>query len=142
MKINKFQNIEKTQAAARSTIQNNEPEDRMRDFLENFTNRAEFELSDIGYFREIKAEFLNENPLRYVRRIGLRLYPENSSTKCSQRVLEAFLTDESGKYETSKILEKGTREELLEYLKSNEAYDDLQSYVTKSSDRFFADENI
>lgn len=142
MKINKFQNIEKTKKTTYTTMPKGEPTDKMLEFLDNFTNRAEFELSDVGYFREISEEYLNDNPLRYVGRVGLRLSPENTSTKCTERLLEAFVTDETGKYETAKLLKKGGREEILAYLKSKDAWDDLDNYITESSDRFFADENI
>lgn len=142
MEINKLQNLENTTKTGFKRAPKGEPVEKMDDFINNFINRAEFELSDVGYFREISAEFQNDNPLRYIGKIGLKLNPENSSTKCTNRVLEVVVTDEQGKYETSKILKNGSRDELLNYLKSGDALNSLENYVTETSDRFFARDNL
>lgn len=142
MEINKKQNPGSISQIGFRAAPKGEPVEKIQEFLSNFINRAEFELSDVGYFREISSEFVNDNPMRYIGTVKLMLYPENSSTKCKNRILEAFVTDETGKYETSKVLKEGGRGELLEYLKSGNAACELEDYITRISDRFFTMENM
>lgn len=142
MEINKTQNPANVSQTGFKSAPKGEPVEKIQEFLSNFINRAEFELSDVGYFRAISSEFVNDNPLRYVGTVKLTLSPENSSTKCKNRILEAFVTDETGKYETTKVLKEGGRGELLEYLKSGNAARELEDYITRTSDRFFTMENM
>ena len=142
MEINKLQNLENTQKMELKMPSKGEPVDKMQDFLKNFIGRAEFELSDIGFFRPIFSECMNDNPMRYVGKIGLVLSPENTSSMCKNRILEVVVEDESGKYETFKILKEGGRKELLDYLKSAKVLEDLESYITETSDRFFMRDNM
>lgn len=142
MEINRLQNFDNTPKTGFKSALKGEPVEKLQEFLTGFINRAEFELSDVGYFREISSEFVNDNPLRYVGKVGLRLAPENSSTKCKNRILEAVISDEAGKYETSRVLKEGGRAELLEYLKSGKASEELENYITETSDRFFARDNM
>lgn len=142
MEIKNSQNIDKTPNASFKNNVKGAPVDKMKEFINSFINRAEFELSDIGWFREISDFYLNENPLRYIHKAGLEILPENNSQSSKKRILKAFVTNESDRYATSQTLKEGTREEILNFLKSDDFKNCFDDYVTGCSDNFFMDEKL
>lgn len=138
MEINNTPNLNKPKRTAFKSETKGAPVDKMSEFLNKFNDEAQ-KLTDVGFFREISADFMNDNPLRYVRRIGLRIIPESTASNSKGRSLEAYVTNKSDRYEEPKTLQFGTRDEILKYLKSPQLKEDLEEFVTKTSDKFYGD---
>ena len=90
---------------------------------------------------DIEIEQKNMNPFKYVSSYGVKIRPESSEDK-ARRVVRFFAKNESETYEhESANKAKGTREEILEYLKFGEFAEDLKNYVDTASDKFYMDGN-
>lgn len=111
----------------------------VKDFLKKGLQRAEFEVTDVGAFKEI--EMLNENSNQYqdVAKFGFRIRPASPDHNSKQRVLELVATKKSPNEQKtmSQGYLTGTREEILARLKDPEMLDDLQKYVDEANTKFF-----
>lgn len=116
--------------------------DKMQAFINDYIDKAEFQLTDIGFFGDIEKYYNNENPLRHVEKIGLKISPDGSSANSQKRILKAVVTSENNRYEMPHILKEGSRDEILAYLKADDFQRKFENYVTKCSDKFFNDDNI
>ncbi len=142
MDIKSTNHLDKIQNTSFKNLSKGASVDKMQEFINSYINRAEFELSDIGWFREITDQYRNDNPLRYVNSIGLQITPENNSSSSKKRILKAFVTTEDNRYSTFRTLKEGTRDEILQFLKSDEFKPMLQDYITQCSDSFFMDDYL
>ncbi len=142
MEIKKTNNLDKTQNIPFKNLSKEGNVDKMQEFIDSYINRAEFELSDIGWFREISEHYKNDNPLRYVNTIGLKIEPEDNSSSSKKRTLKAFVSNANDQYYTFCTLKEGSRDEILQFLKSDDFKPILQDYITQCSDNFFMDEHL
>ncbi len=114
--------------------------DDIKELVQKVVDEADRRMTDVGPF-SVEIEQKNMNPFKYVSSYGVKIRPESSEDK-AQRVVRFFAKNESETYEhESANKAKGTREEILEYLKFGEFAEDLKNYVDTVSDKFYMDGN-
>lgn len=114
--------------------------DDIKELKKKVIDEAERRITDVGPF-SVEVEQKNMNPFKYVSSYGVKIKPESSEDK-ALRVVRFFAKNESETYEhESANKAKGSRDEVLEYLKFGEFLEDLQHYIDTVSDKFYMDGN-
>ena len=114
--------------------------DDIKELVQKVVDEADRRMTDVGPF-SVEIDQNNMNPFKYVSSYGVKIRPESSEDK-ARRVVRFFAKNESETYEhESANKAKGTREEILEYLKFGEFAEDLKNYVDTVSDKFYMDGN-
>lgn len=114
--------------------------DDIKELKKKVIDEAERRMTDVGPF-SVEVEQKNMNPFKYLSSYGVKIKPESTDDK-APRVVRFFAKNESETYEhESGSKAKGTRDEILEYLKFGDFLEDLQNYIDTVSDKFYMDGN-
>lgn len=110
--------------------------DEIKNLITKLTTRAEFEMTDVGHFSEIKELIKNSNASQEVGKFGFKIRKASAADK-SEKVLELLALSKTGNVERSEIYKTGTRDEIVNELKKANVQDDLVSFIKNVSNDFY-----
>lgn len=112
----------------------------IQNLVKKVIDAAERQITDVGHF-SVSVEQKNSHPFKYLSSYGVSINPDSPADK-AMRVVKFFAKNESETYSHesgNKFV--GTRDEVLDYLKSGDFSGALEDYVNKVSDKFYMDNN-
>ena len=136
-KINNNFNVKNTQIMNKKGKQMSE----LKELIRKVIDEAEFKMTDVGPF-SVVVEQKNGNPFKYLSSYGVIIKPDSAEDK-APRIVRFFAKNQSETYEhesANKI--KGSREDVLEYLKFGDFAQDFEDYIDTISSKFYLDDNI
>ena len=116
--------------------------DDIQELVRKVIDEAELKVTDVGPF-SVKEEQKDTDPCHFLSSFGVIMKPLSSSDDKSPRVVRFYAINQSKTYEhESANKAKGTREDILEYLKFGDFAQDLQEYTDRVSSEFYFNDNI
>lgn len=112
------------------------PSDKIDLMLKKVKARAEFEMTDTGAFKPIVETVKNTKPVIELGDISLNLKPTSNLNNSKERVLEAAVSTKSGQYTIEQQLVQGNREDVLQFLKSEDFNENFKRFLMECSDNF------
>jgi hypothetical protein len=112
------------------------PKEKIDTLIKKLRRRAEFEMPDVGTFREIKESMTNTKALLELGEIELSINPTSSLNSSTDRTLDVAISTSSGKSKRMETLATGSREEILKYLNDENFPENFKRFLLDCSDEF------
>jgi hypothetical protein len=112
------------------------PKEKVETLIKKLRRRAEFEMPDMGTFREIKEAITNDKALLELGNIELSINPTSALNSSAERTLDVALSTSSGKSKHMETLAMGSREEILKYLNDENFPENFKRFLIDCSDEF------
>src|SRR5574344_380160 len=108
-------------------------EETLTDLLTKMKKRAEYEISDTHFYREIDESLLNKNKTLHYKSIALTVSQDTQNK--ALHMLELSLLHPSMVKEIKRPIVAGTKKEILDFLKKKNFLNNLQTDINEMSEK-------
>ncbi len=106
---------------------------QLAEMVKKFKNRAEYEISDINFYRAINEPVQNTDKKLYCKSIALTVSAEEAEK--AQHLLEVSMLHPSMMIEVKRPLATGKKEDIMKYLENSDFLKTLKQEISEMSDK-------